>query len=616
MSDRPGLLLRLACTVLFAAALLPLPALAAGLANQLQSHPSPYLALHGEDPVAWQAWDQAVFTRAREENRLVFVSVGYFSCHWCHVMQRESYRDREIAALLNRDYLPVKVDRELQPALDSALMNFVQQTQGRGGWPLNVFITPEGYPLYAVLYRPPAQFQQLLEKLTALWREDSGRLVALARAEVAAGFADSADSVDPGAVAMLGEAFEQMALGLADTVQGGFGGQSRFPHVPQLEYLLERYQRHAEAPVREVLVTTLDAMARRGLHDHLGGGFFRYTVDPGWEQPHFEKMLYTNAQLARLYLRAGDILSRPDYTAVARSTLDFLVGRMRTGSGAMVAAFSAVDAAGREGGYYLWPEVALRELLSDEHYQVLSATWALGPAAFEHGHLLVEALPIGEVATLLELEPGRATELLAEAMAQLRVTQRKRSLPVDDKLLAGWNGLALAAFAEAARETGESGYTEVAQGLRDYLAEVLWNGRVLVRALAAGAALGTVSLEDYAYVAEGLLAFAELTGREADFELAAQVARAGWETFRVGNGWRLGTASLLANTPLHEMVADSSLPAADAVLSRVSLRLSRQLGAPVLAANALGALARAYPAVTAAAFSYASRIRALETALD
>ncbi len=241
---------------------LALTAQTQALTNQLAGHPSPYLALHGDDPVAWQVWGQSVFEQAREENKLIFVSVGYFSCHWCHVMQRESYRDPQIAQMLNRDFLPVKVDRELQPALDQSLMSFVQQTQGRGGWPLNVFITPEGYPLYAVLYLPPDSFTQAIARLQALWREDSQHFATIARHSGPGGFPDSKGEIDPAQITSLGEAFEQMALGLANTIEGGFGNQSRFPHVPQLQYLLDRYQRRLGTPVREVLESTLDAMAQ------------------------------------------------------------------------------------------------------------------------------------------------------------------------------------------------------------------------------------------------------------------------------------------------------------------------------------------------------------------
>ena len=243
------------------------------LNNELASHPSPYLALHGDDPVAWQEWGPEAFAAAQRENKLVYVSVGYFSCHWCHVMQDESYKHPDIAKILNRHFIPVKVDRELQPALDEALMAFVQSTQGRGGWPLNVFLTPEGYPLYAVLYVPPESFAEVIGKIHALWHEDPQRIAAVARQHGPKGFADKSADLDAVEVLALGKVFEAMALGLADTFEGGFGNQSRFPHVPQLDYLLHRYGHAPNAQIREVLETTLDAMAQRGLHDHVGSGF-------------------------------------------------------------------------------------------------------------------------------------------------------------------------------------------------------------------------------------------------------------------------------------------------------------------------------------------------------
>ena len=198
---------------------------ALALTNQLQEHPAPYLAQHGEDPVAWQEWSDSVFELARAENKLVYVSVGYFSCHWCHVMQEESYRDPEIAEVLNRDFIPVKVDRELQPALDIGLMDFVQKTQGRGGWPLNAFLTPEGYPLYAVLYVPPDSFAEVIKKIQTLWQQDPVRIATVARQTGPSGFEDQVTEFESLQVATLGRAFEQTALSIADLMEGGFGNQ-------------------------------------------------------------------------------------------------------------------------------------------------------------------------------------------------------------------------------------------------------------------------------------------------------------------------------------------------------------------------------------------------------
>ncbi len=591
------------------------PALA--LTNQLGSHPSPYLALHGDDPVAWQVWSESVFEKARQENKLVYVSVGYFSCHWCHVMQRESYRNPQIAQMLNRDFVPVKVDRELQPALDETLMDFVRKTQGRGGWPLNVFLTPEGYPLYAVLYLPPDSFVKLIRQLDAIWREDAEHLTTMTRPVGTDEFPDSAGQVDPAQVASLGESFEKMALAFADTFEGGFGDQSRFPHVPQLEYLLDRYQRWASAAVREVLESSLDAMAWRGLRDHIDGGFFRYTVDPGWSQPHFEKMLYDNAQLASLYLRAGQVLQREDYIEVGLSTLDFMADHMLSDGGAMAASLSAIDAQGREGAYYLFDLETLQRTLHKDELEVLRATWSLdGPAPFEEGYLLVSQLSLSEVANTLERPLADVHKRLASAMAKLRTLRRTRSLPVDDKQLAGWNALALQAFVAASIQTGAARYANIARGIKAYLAQTLWRDGTLYRAIANDEPLGVVALADYAYLARALLDFARWSQDSADFRLAAEVAKAGWRDFRVANGWRREPGGALAESGLHEIFSDDSLPAPDAALAKVSLQLARAGADPALSRWARVMLDRAYDTVAQNPFSHASRLAALALAVS
>jgi len=586
------------------------------LSNQLQSHPSPYLALHGTDPVAWQEWDRAAFETARRQDKLVYVSVGYFSCHWCHVMQGESYKNPGIAKALNRDFVPVKVDRELQPALDAALMAFVQSTQGRGGWPLNVFLTPEGYPLYAVLYVPPASFAEVIGKIQALWSEDPARLAAVARRHGAQDYAEKPPQLDPAQVLDLGQAFEQMTFALADTFEGGFGNQSRFPHVPQLMYLLSRYGQAPSTSVREVLETTLDAMAQRGLYDHVEGGFFRYTVDPGWSVPHFEKMLYDNAQLALLYLEAGKVLRREDYSAVGFAVLDFMLARMQTGNGAMAASLSAIDDQGREGAYYLYDDDALNSALTHDEQRVLRAVWSLPKAAaFEFGHLLVNRAPPEVAAIQLGWTPDNIEDTLASAMGKLSALRDGRSLPVDNKALAGWNALALGAFVEGAIQSDKADYAHAARQIKRYIQTTLWQDDKLFRARARGSALGTVSLADYAYTARALLAFSRWSKVPDDLALAYRVAQAAWRDFHRANGWQRETDPLLKGSELHEVLRDEALPAADAVLIEVSLQLADQEGSSELAEKARSALNRAHDAVMADAFFFPSRIRALEVAI-
>ncbi|MBT9613247.1 MAG: thioredoxin domain-containing protein, partial [Burkholderiales bacterium] len=272
------------------------------LDNQLKQHPSPYLALHGTDPTAWQEWNAQTIERARRENKLLFVSIGYFSCHWCHVMQRESYKNPEIAKLLNERFIPVKVDREINGALDAELQTFAEATRKQAGWPLNVFITPEGYPLFALLYAPPQEFLQTISRLDTRWQQESDKLKQVAQS--AAQEMPAPQEAQAQFAPQIGQLYRQRlveeALVQADPFRGGFGTANKFPHAPQLAALLEAQRQTPHTKLAEFLRITFDQMAGLGLYDHVGGGFFRYTTDPDWHIPHFEKMLYDNAQLASL----------------------------------------------------------------------------------------------------------------------------------------------------------------------------------------------------------------------------------------------------------------------------------------------------------------------------
>jgi hypothetical protein len=567
--------------------LLPLAAAAAPLANQLRHHPSPYLALHAADPVAWQEWGPAAVARARAEAKLLYLSIGYFSCHWCHVMQRESYRDAAIARFLNRHFIPVKVDRELDPALDQRLIAFAEKTRGRSGWPLNVFVTPDGHPLYATLYHPPQEFLQVIRKIDELWRTDRARLAELARIEDVQPTGPGAPKIDRAEAETLVAAARTEALRQADIVQGGFGAPTKFPQVPQLVFLLAELERRDDPALRQFLVLTLDAMAAHGLHDQLGGGFFRYTVDPSWTTPHFEKMLYDNAQLARLYFNAARVFGRDDYRRLARRTLDFMLREMRDPGGAFVASLSALDDRGVEGGYYLWSEKQLAAALTPAEF----SAWRLhtgirGAVPFDRGWLPLRALSVATVAERLKRPPAEVERQLKAAEDKLRAARSRRGLPRDTKVLAAWNGLALAAFVAGVQATNEPRYRSTAQAVRDVLTTKLWDGRQLERSPAGGRA----ALEDYAYVAHGLTAWAQLTGEQRDYEQAAAIARAGWQRFYGASGWRLGEDTLLVAETGQDVINDGPMPSPSAILIEASLALAEELDDDALRRQALAAL--------------------------
>lgn len=590
---------------------------APALVNQLSGHASPYLALHADDPVAWQDWDQDAVTQARRHGKLLYISIGYFSCHWCHVMQRESYRNREIAQFLNRHFVPVKVDRELEPALDARMSAFVESLQGISGWPLNVFVTPQGHPLYAVLYLPPQEFFTVLQRLQHVWASERRQLETLAAQATASGRGPGPPRLDGARVSEYVMRAEAAARALGDPLNGGFGEVSKFPSVPLLEFLLDRWQQTHSPELKGFLLLTLDQMAALGLHDHLAGGFFRYTVDPGWTTPHFEKMLYDNALLAQLYLRASRVFARPDYEIVARRTLDFILRELPAGDGALIASLSSVDNNGIEGGYYLWRAEELRRLLQPLEHEAYALAWGMtGPAPFDAGHLPIRSMPVADVAKTLQRSETETIALLTRASRKLYQARGKRQLPRDTKVLAAWNGLALSAFAYAARLTEAAQYRQAAQALRDYLVQRLWGETGLARALANGQPVGKPGVEDYAYVAQGLLAWARLTGLQADYELPSQVVKAAWGRFYGPQGWRLAEASLIVGESGQDVILDGPMPSPSGVLAKVSLELARATGNAALRERALAALNSGHRELAESPLWNATPLRAMLSDLD
>ena len=580
---------------------------AQGFENQLADSPSPYLAMHGHDPVQWRPWSRAVLEEARRSGKPIFISSGYFSCHWCHVMHRESYTNPEIAALLNRWFIPVKIDRELDPALDEHLIDFVQRTKGRAGWPLNVFLTPEGYPLAGFTYAPPEHFKTILERFRKLWSERREEVTGLARKALAvleqARRAEAGTKEKPLTADELGRRFIERAMALADTLDGGFGQQNRFPMQPQLATLLKLQKAYGNDDSRDFLDLTLDQMAGLGLRDHLGGGFFRYTVDPQWTRPHYEKMLYTQALLALLYLEAAKVFHQAAWRDVAFDTLDFTLREMAGRHGGFVASFSAVDDQDREGGYYLWTKEQLQAALSPEEYRLALRHWRFPELEkSEDGVLPLQ----GESAAALAEAEGVALETmrarLAAIRAKLLAARSRRGLPVDHKQLAGWNGLLLAALSEAARAPGGERYAKSAARLADYLATRHWQGGKLLRAVDPnGRGYGQAALEDYAYVAWGLTAWARV-GKAGDAgRLATRLIDQAWQRFHDQRGWHSSASAPLPGMPAQEAQSDGALPAPAAVLLRLSLA---QGGA--VAEKARRSLAKARPVVQKNPFWHAS----------
>jgi len=580
--------------------------------NALSGHPSPYLAMHGQDPVDWRTWQAQPVARARRENKLLYLSVGYFSCHWCHVMHRESYLDPGIAAVLNKRYVPIKIDRELQPALDHHLMEFMQATRGHAGWPLNVFLTPEGYPLYATTYLPADRFRALLERLDTRWREDREELARFAMQAAAAiqsrRSGVDAKPLDASTAREYELAFVRGAAEFADLDNGGFGARSKFPTTPQVQQLLRIASDRPDPILDDFLRLTLERMAGRGMRDHLGGGFFRYSTDPEWRVPHFEKMLYDNALLAELYLDAAERLHEPGYRAVATETLDFMLRELWQ-DGALIASLSSVDNHNVEGGYYLWQDTNVERLLTAEQLAVASLVWELrGTPTLEHGRLPNMAADDGDVARQLDMSAEQVAEIRQAAHTRLMAERAARGLPRDVKRLAGWNGLALAVFSRAAALDDGAAYGHVSHRLRAYLADTLWDGEQLLRAVGPEGAVGTASLQDYAFVARGLLAYAGLSGAPADLALARAIIDAAWARFRTEHGWRQSEDNLIPYGSAEAVIADGSLPSSSAVLLGATLELAKRTHDSELHARAAAVLWTASTGLGASPFSYAPHI--------
>jgi uncharacterized protein YyaL (SSP411 family) len=422
-------------------------------ANELSGNPSPYLALHENDPVDWRAWTKAALDKAQQEDKLILVSVGYFACHWCHVMQRESFSNENIAKVLNQNFVSIKVDRELNPVLDERLMDFIQATRGRGGWPLNVFLTPDGYPLTAMTYVPADSFGELLEGLHTRWKKEREQLHKAAREvdQTLSEEHEKAEQLDVSAsVGSLGDSFVAQALQFSDDMLGGFGNQTKFPMAPQLLALLEINNKKEHVSVGKFLQLTLDKMADGGLYDQVGDGFYRYTIDPQWETPHFEKMLYTNAMLSILYLRAGEYFKNAHYKTIGLRTIRFMLNSMATKEGAFIASLSAVDNKNIEGGYYLWRQEELNKLLSKKELRFVNAVWDMQrKPTLEAGILPWVIFSREQQKVFFKLSDKALDKRLNDIRKKLKSTREAtRVIPQDDKRLAGWNGLALAALAE------------------------------------------------------------------------------------------------------------------------------------------------------------------------
>lgn len=527
------------------------------MANHLAGETSPYLRQHADNPVDWYPWGEAAFAEARRRDVPIFLSVGYSTCHWCHVMAHESFEDEATAAQLNAGFVPVKVDREERPDVDAVHMTAAQLMGVGGGWPLSVFLTPEGLPFFGGTYWPPRDlgempaFRRVLAAVTRAWQAERPR-VADGAAQVAAAVrhaltpsGDAAAPDVPDLPARLAAAVDALA-GRFDGDHGGFGGAPKFPQVSVLLFLLRHHRRTGDPRALAMVETTARAMAAGGIHDQLGGGFARYAVDARWEVPHFEKMLSDNAQLVELYADLATITGNAEYADVARGAVGWLVREMRAGDAGVeadgAAAFAAAldaDSEGAEGRFYVWTLPQLVELLGAEDAALAAEHFGVtDPGLFEGANVLRIAAPAEELAARREIGLAQTRLVLQAARASLLAARAGRVRPHrDDKVIAAWNGLAIHALARAGRQLGEPDWVDLAAGAaRFVLAAMRAPDGTLARTWNDGVTRGRGMLEDHAAMARGLISLYQATGAAAWLGTAADLARVAREAFGTENG--------------------------------------------------------------------------------
>ncbi len=494
--------------------------------NRLILEDSPYLIQHAHNPVDWYPWGSEAFEKARREGKPIFLSIGYSTCHWCHVMEKESFDDEEVAQLMNKWFVSIKVDREQRPDVDEVYMTAVQLMGNRGGWPMSTLLTSDGKPFFGGTYLPRAAFLDLLTKASAAWEQQRPQLAAQAeRVAAAVAEATAAAGAATEVGAELVSAGVEQSLSRHDDRLGGFSPAPKFPHEPQLLFLLEQVLRTGESRALAAVETSLDHMARGGIYDQVGGGFHRYSTDSHWLVPHFEKMLYNQAHLARAYLEASRLTGNPLFERVARQTLDYVLRDMTSPEGAFYSATDA-DSEGREGEFFVWTPEELREVLSEADAELAIRVFGVTEGGnFEGKNILNLPQPLPDVAGAIDRPLTELLQRLDRIRQRLYEVREDRPHPLrDDKIVTAWNGMMITTLARAGEVLGEERYLAAARRA----AAFLWkhnrqtDGR-LWRANLAGSASVEANHNDYAYLLEALIALYDATAEPAWLERAGDL---------------------------------------------------------------------------------------------
>ncbi len=552
--------------------------------NRLINETSPYLLQHANNPVDWYPWGEEALERARSEDKPILLSIGYSACHWCHVMERESFEDEIIAGMMNENFVSIKVDREERPDLDQVYMQAVQMLTGSGGWPMTVFLTPEGKPFYGGTYFPPTDrqgmpgFPRLITSIAEAYKTNKGEVDRVTQ-QLTTQMTQS-NQIPKGTsiltVDILHQAYSTLATNF-DYQNGGFGNAPKFPQPMGPEFLL-RYYHHGYNPrALELVEITLEKMAYGGIYDQIGGGFHRYSTDAYWLVPHFEKMLYDNALLARLYLHTHLITGKPLYRRIVEETLDYVLREMTDSSGGFYSAQDA-DSEGVEGKFFVWTPDEIRAVLGDADSEVFSSYYGVTPNGNFEGENILNIRQYPEAfAEAHDLTQEQLDEIISRSSKALLDVREQRIHPMrDDKVLASWNGLMLRSFAEAAAALGRADYLEAAVKNAGFLVGTMKSQGRLLRTYRDGHAKLLGYLEDYSFVVDGLLALYEATFDICWLDEAVTLADSMIELF-----WDEGIGGFYDTGSDHETlvvrprdVFDNAQPCGGSVASDALLKLA------------------------------------------
>jgi len=552
--------------------------------NRLINETSPYLLQHAHNPVDWYPWGEEAFAAARSESKPILLSIGYSACHWCHVMEHESFENEKIAGLMNESFVSIKVDREERPDLDQIYMNAVQMMTHHGGWPMTVFLTPEGVPFYGGTYFPPEDrynmpgFPRVLISMAEAYRErpeDIQQTGASILAELNR-LSLTRESNQPLTQELLAQAFKGIAKSY-DSVNGGFGGAPKFPPAMTLEFLLRVHHSTGNQESLDIVTNTCRKMADGGIYDQLGGGFHRYSTDARWLVPHFEKMLYDNALLSRVYLHYYQLTHDESARRVVEGILDYVVREMTDANGGFYSTQDA-DSEGEEGKFFVWSPDEIASVLDAEDAALFSAYYDVTQGGnFEGKNILNVTRPLEDVAAKARVTVEHLRQSLDRSRCKLFEQRDKRVKPDrDEKVLTAWNGMMLASFAEAAAILDRADYLEIAKANARFLLDNLRRDDLLLRSYKNGTAKLNAYLEDYAFLSDGLLTLYEATGELEWFEATLSVVNKMIEEF-----WDDQDGGFFYTGRSHESLIvrskdyfDNATPSGNSVAAEVMLRVA------------------------------------------